>query len=126
MQARVWSLARRGKRDCVLVFLAVFYAGVATPCAVAEFFAIVVLIEGEAGAARGDPNKCYHNEDIDEGVAWDFELLCVCWIIADLQASRIVAIDWHQDHERRLQERRHNDGQNNPEHLHPELIVFET
>ena len=41
-----------------------------------------------------------------------------------MDACSVVAVNWHQDHQCSLQERRDDNGQNDPSNLNPELVVL--
>ena len=89
--------------------------------AIPELLAVVVLIEGKRSAARCNPDDGDEHGDVDEGVARRFKHV----FLADLNARRVVSIDWHQDHQSRLQERGNDHRQNYAGYLDPELVVFE-
>ena len=46
-------------------------------------------------------------------------------IIADLDASSVVPVDRHQDHQRCLQEGRDDDGEDDANDLHEQLVVLQ-
>ena len=113
--------AREGRGGCRLEF---FLSGSG---AVAKLFAVVILVEGKAGAAGGNPYQRHQYDQIDEGVARRLKFDgIVRLVIANLDACSIVAVNWHQDHKCGLQERRDDDCQNDSNDLNPELVVLET
>ena len=89
--------------------------------AIPELFAVVILIEGKRSAAGCNPDQGHEHGDVDECITRRVKHI----FLADLDARRVVPIDWHQDHQSRLQERGNDHRQDNAGYLDPELIVFE-
>ena len=90
------------------------------PRAVSKLFAVVIFIEGEAGAAGGHPDERDEDEQGCEHVA---RCLQIVSFFADLKTCRVPTVDRHQDHQCGLEEGRDDDCEDDASNLHPQLVV---
>ena len=110
-------MRQRHRRSIILIII------LDSSCVISELFTIVIFVEGEGCAAGHNPDDRDHHSHRQKGIARRLQFISLV-LVTNLEACRVIAVNWHQNHQCGLKKGGNYHSEDNAEDLYPEFVVF--